>query len=183
MAVGAGAQCAAPSDPFMKESFPMRPTLRAAVLLLSAALAACGGGKADAGSAATTTSSSGASPAAGGLSDFEQKHGIGPVTEEVKVGPVDAALAKQGHEVFESKCSACHKADERYVGPPLGGVTERRSPTYVMNMMLNPEGMYTRHPEARKLLGEYMTQMPNQQLTRDDARAVMEYLRTLPAPK
>lgn len=160
----------------------MRPTTRAAVLLVSAALVACGGGKADSGSAATTTSS-GASSAAGGLSDFELKHGIGPVTEEVQVGPVDAALAKQGQAVFEGKCSACHKADERYVGPALGGVTERRSPAFVMNMVLNPEGMYTKHPEVRKLLGEYMTQMPNQQLTRDDARAVLEYLRTLPAPK
>jgi cytochrome c len=166
----------------MKESVPMRPTTRAAVLLLSAALVACGGGKADAGGAATTTSS-GAMSAAGGLSDFELKHGIGPVTEEVQVGPVDAALATKGQAVFEGKCSACHKAGERYVGPALGGVTERRSPAFVMNMALNPEGMYTKHPEVRKLLGEYMTQMPNQQLTRDDARAVLEYLRTLPAPK
>jgi mono/diheme cytochrome c family protein len=162
----------------------MRPTLRAAVLLLvPAALVACGGGKADTGQAATTTSSAGASSAAGGLSDFEMKHGVGPVTEEVTVGPIDAALAKQGQTAFEGKCSACHKAAERYVGPALGGVTERRSPAYVMNMILNPDGMYTKHPEARKLLAEYMTQMPNQQLTRDDARAVVEYLRTLPAPK
>jgi mono/diheme cytochrome c family protein len=162
----------------------MRPTLRAAVLLvLPAALVACGGGKADTASAATTTTSSGATAPAGGLTDFQLKHGIGPLTEEVKVGPVDAALAKQGHELFETKCSACHKAAERYVGPPLGGVVERTSPTFVMNMILNPDGMYTRHPEVRKLLGEYMTQMPNVGASKDDARALMEYLRTLPAPK
>ena len=162
----------------------MRSTLRAAVLLLlPAALVACGRGKAASGQPAITTSSSGAASAAGGLSDFEVKHGVGPVTEDVTVGPMDAALAKQGQTVFEGKCSACHKADERYVGPALGGVTERRSPAYLMNMILNPDGMYTKHPEARKLLAEYMTQMPNQQLTRDDARAVVEYLRTLPAPK
>lgn len=163
----------------------MRPILRAALLvLLPTALVACGGGKADTGGAAsTTTTSSGAAPAAGGLSDFELKHGIGPVTEEVTLGPLDAALAKQGEAVFEGKCSACHKAAERYVGPPLGGVVGRLSPAFVMNMVLNPEGMYTRHPDVRKLLAEYMTQMPNQQLTRDDARAVVEYLRTLPAPK
>lgn len=163
----------------------MRPILRAALLvLLPTALVACGGGKADTGGAAsTTTTSSGAAPAAGGLSDFELEHGIGPVTEEVTLGPLDAALAKQGEAVFEGKCSACHKAAERYVGPPLGGVVGRLSPAFVMNMVLNPEGMYTRHPAVRKLLAEYMTQMPNQQLTRDDARAVVEYLRTLPAPK
>jgi cytochrome c1 len=37
--------------------------------------------------------------------------------------------------------------------------------------------MYTKHPDVKKLLGEYMTQMPNQQLTQDEARAVVEYLR------
>ena len=163
----------------------MRPIPRAALLaLLPAALVACGDGKADTGQAAGTASTSAvATPASGGLSDFELKHGIGPVTEEVKLGPVDAALAQKGHELFEGKCGACHKADERYVGPPLGGIVERLSPAFVMNMILNPEGMYTKHPDVRKLLAEYMTQMPNQQLTRDDARAVVEYLRTLPAPK
>ena len=162
----------------------MRPTLRAAVLLLlPAALVACGGAKADPGAAATTTTSAGATAPAGGLTDFELKHGIGPVKEEVRVGPVDAALAHQGHEFFEAKCSACHKPGERYVGPALGGVVERTSPTFVMNMVLNPEGMYTKHPEVRKLLAEYMTQMPNVGASKDDARAVMEYLRTLPAPK
>ena len=163
----------------------MRPTLRAAVLLLvPAALVACGGGKADTGAATTTTSSgAAASTTAGGLSEFELKHGIGPVTEEVTVGPVDQALAKQGAAVFEGKCSACHKPAERYVGPALGGITERRTPAYVMNMILNPEGMYTKHPEARKLLAEYMTQMPNVGASRDDARAILEYLRTMPAPK
>jgi cytochrome c len=64
------------------------------------------------------------------------------------------------------------------VGPPLGDVTVRKSPAFVMNQILNPEGMYTRHPEVRKLLGEYMTQMPNLGLTRDQARQVLEYLRT-----
>jgi hypothetical protein len=38
--------------------------------------------------------------------------------------------------------------------------------------------MYEKHPVARELLGEFMTQMPNLGLTRDEARAIMEYLRT-----
>jgi hypothetical protein len=68
--------------------------------------------------------------------------------------------------------------EERYVGPPLGGVTGTRTPAYLMNMMLNPDGMYTKHPEARKLLAEYMTQMPNLGLTQQEARSIVEYLRT-----
>ena len=115
----------------------------------------------------------------GGLSAFQLKNGIGPMTEEVKVGPVDKALAAQGEKLFTAKgCTACHKIGEKYVGPALGGVTERRTPTYVMNMMLNPTEMYEKHPVARELLAEFMTQMPNLGLTKDEARAIMEYLRT-----
>jgi cytochrome c len=91
---------------------------------------------------------------------------------------VDKSMAKNGHEVFEEKCSACHKMDERYVGPALGGVIGRRSPTFVMNMALNPQGMMEKHPVTKKLLAEYLTAMPNQNLTRDEARQVVEYLRT-----
>jgi mono/diheme cytochrome c family protein len=63
--------------------------------------------------------------------------GVGPI-KEVKLGPVDPAMAKAGAAVFEQKCSACHKFDERYVGPALKGVTQRRTPEYIMNMILDP---------------------------------------------
>ncbi|MER3406796.1 MAG: cytochrome C [Chloroflexota bacterium] len=111
------------------------------------------------------------------LTPFELTNGIGPITREVTVGPLDHALAERGKTLFETKCSACHKMAERYVGPALGRVTERRSPAYIMNMILNPEGMYTRHPVAKQLLAEYLTQMPNLGVTQDEARAVLEYLR------
>ena len=64
------------------------------------------------------------------------------------------------------------------VGPSLGGVTARRTPEYIMNMILNPEGMIQQHPEAKKMLAQFLTPMPNQHLTEDEARAVLEYLRT-----
>jgi mono/diheme cytochrome c family protein len=152
------------------------PLLTALVLL-----AGCGG---EGSKASTDSAPAGAPPAdAGGLTPFEVAHGIGPIKEEIAAGPVDEALAERGEKIFEEKCSACHKLDERYVGPALGDVTERRSPTYVMNMILNPEGMYTRHPEAKKLLAEFLTQMPNQGLSQDEARAVVEHLRKEGAEK
>jgi len=119
----------------------------------------------------------------GDLSPFQMTNGIGPMTEEVKLGPVDPALAAQGKALFDAKCSACHRFAEKYVGPALGGVTERRTPTYVMNMVLNPDGMYTRHPVAHQLLAEFMTQMPNLGLTKDQARQLLEYLRTQASTK
>lgn len=153
----------------------VRPHLTLAGLVL---LVACGGDR-----PANTVDAAPASPpaAADGLTEFQLKNGIGPITEVVVLGAPDHALAEQGEKLFTQKCSACHKMGEKYVGPPLGGIVDRLGPTFVMNMALNPEGMYTRHPDVKKLLGEYMTQMPNQQLTQPDARAIVEYLRTQPA--
>ena len=149
-----------------------RLTLVGLVLVL-----ACGGDR----PAKTGDAAAGTAPAAAGLTEFQQKNGIGPVTEVVVLGAPDHELAEDGEKIFTQKCSACHKMGEKYVGPPLGGIVDRLGPTFVMNMALNPEEMYTRHPDVKKLLGEYMTQMPNQQLTQPDARAIVEYLRTQPA--
>ena len=61
-------------------------------------------------------------PAAGGLTPFQQENGIGPVTEAVELAATpDHEMAEEGEEVFEQKCGACHKMNEKYVGPALGG--------------------------------------------------------------
>ncbi|HMN24201.1 MAG TPA: hypothetical protein PKE38_06865, partial [Ignavibacteriaceae bacterium] len=70
-----------------------------------------------------------------------------------------------------------HKLDEKYVGPAQRDITKRRTPEFIINFMLNPEENYKKHPEAKKLLAEYMTTMPNQNLTIDDAKAILDYFR------
>ena len=115
-----------------------------------------------------------------GLTDFEMKNGIGPVTEEITIEEIDQQMAEKGAKIFETKCSACHKMGERYVGPPLSGITNARTPTYIMNMILNSEEMVKKHPIAKSLMQEYLTPMPNQNLTREEARAVVEYLASNP---
>lgn len=90
---------------------------------------------------------------------------------------VDEAVAEKGEKVFEQKCAACHKMSERYVGPALGDVTKRRTPAFVMNMVLNPQEMVEKHPETKKLLAEFFIPMPNQGLTQEEARQVLEHLR------
>lgn len=112
------------------------------------------------------------------LSAFELEHGIGPVKEPIQLGAIDKAMAATGATVFETKCSACHKMDTLYIGPALGEVTARRSGAFIMNMILNPQEMVERHPVAKQLLAERMTFMANQNLTLEEARAVLEYLRT-----
>ena len=113
-----------------------------------------------------------------GLTEFEMKHGIGPVDEPVTIGEIDPQSVETGREIFRTKCSACHKMEEDYVGPPLGDVLEKRTPAYVMNMILNPVEMTQKHPEARKMLQQYMNQMTFQNVTRDQARDIVEYLAT-----
>lgn len=113
-----------------------------------------------------------------GLTSFQLEHGIGPITSPMVLnGSIDKHLAEKGEEIFEQKCSACHKMTERYVGPALGEVTKRRSPAFIMNMALNPQEMVEKHPETKKLLAEFFVPMPNQGLTKEEARQVLEHLR------
>ncbi|MDC6350988.1 cytochrome c [Zeaxanthinibacter sp. PT1] len=106
--------------------------------------------------------------------------GIGPV-ESVEFGEeIDMELAAQGEAKYTAICTACHMADQRMIGPALSGIYERRSPEWVMNMILNPDGMLKEDPIAKALLKEYNNAiMLNQNLTRDETRAIAEYLRTL----
>lgn len=151
----------------------IRSLIPLSVLLVT--LVACGGERAP-GDGGPTPPAGGAPPAAD-LTPFQLENGIGPVTEAVTLGAFDHELAETGKELFETKCSACHKLGERYVGPALGEVLQRRTPAYVLNMILNPQEMYEKHPVAKQLLAEYLSYMPNQALTQEQARAVVEYLR------
>jgi mono/diheme cytochrome c family protein len=104
--------------------------------------------------------------------------GVGPITAKITVdAKVDAAMAAKGKSLFESRCTACHKLDARYVGPALAGVTKRRRPEWIMNMILNPGEMTQKDETAEALLAEYLTQMANQNLTQDEARMVLEFFR------
>jgi len=104
--------------------------------------------------------------------------GIGPITS-VTLTEIDQAMADKGKAVFSAKCSACHKMSKRFVGPALAGVTERRTPEWIMNMILNPEEMVEKNPIAKKLLAEYLSPMANQSLTEEEARLILEYFRTV----
>lgn len=102
--------------------------------------------------------------------------GVGPITK-VELRPLDPGLAAKGKVVFEQKCAACHKFDQRYVGPALKGITERRKPEWIMNMILNPSEMVEKDPTARELLATYLTPMTFQDISKEQARAILEYFR------
>jgi hypothetical protein len=73
---------------------------------------------------------------------------------------------------------SCHKlTDERLVGPGWKGVTQRRTPEWIMNFATNVDEMLARDPEAQAQLEICLVRMPNQNLTDDDARGVFEFMR------
>lgn len=143
------------------------------VILLTAA---CGGSKENKEESASTSEPAASEAAAPAETDPMKNKGIGPVTS-VEVGPLDAALAEKGKGIFESKCGACHKFDQKYVGPALGGVTKRRTPEWIMNQILNPVEMAQKDPIGQELLATYLTQMTFQNVTQEDTRAILEYFR------
>ena len=103
--------------------------------------------------------------------------GVGPV-KDVQLAGLDPKMAEAGKQLFEGKCSACHQvSDKKVVGPGLAGVTTRRKPEWIMNMILNPEEMTKKDPTAQELLAEHLTQMTNQNVSQDDARNILEYFR------
>ena len=104
--------------------------------------------------------------------------GVGPI-KEVTLGDVpDEALIKSGEQIYNSKCTSCHKLSaEKGIGPGLAGITERRRPEWIMNMMLNPMEMTQKDSLAKELLAIYYSQMLDNNLTEEEARSVLEFLR------
>ncbi|MBO6607390.1 cytochrome c [Psychroserpens sp.] len=106
--------------------------------------------------------------------------GVGPIKSLALNETIDSELAAHGAEVYKNLCTACHRIDKKFIGPAPKGILERRTPEWVMNMILDPEGMVKNDPLAKELLIEFNgSPMANQNLSENDARAVLEYFRTL----
>jgi cytochrome c1 len=114
----------------------------------------------------------------GDIIDLNNK-GIGPI-KSVTLGALDQSMADNGKKIFKNKCSSCHKTTKKFIGPNPTGILKRRSPEWVMNMIMNPAEMVKEDPIARQLFIKFNgSPMANQNLTKDETRAVLEYFRTL----
>ena len=106
--------------------------------------------------------------------------GIGPISNVSLSSQVNSQMATEGSEIFKKLCTACHKIGKKFIGPAPNGILERRTPEWIMNMILDPEGMVKNDPLAKQLLIEFNgSPMANQSLSEKEARAVLEYFRTL----
>ncbi len=106
--------------------------------------------------------------------------GVGSIKNVELAETIDQEMVDRGISIFETNCSACHKVDKRFIGPSPKGIMERRSPEWIMNMILDPQLMVEEDRCAKDLLVEFNgAAMANQNMTESQARDILEYFRTL----
>ncbi len=104
--------------------------------------------------------------------------GIGRFTD-VKLGhPLDEAMVSRGQAMYLAKCMACHKlTGEKLVGPGWKGVTDRRTPEWIMNFATNTQVMLDKDLVAQSEMVTCVVRMPNQDLNDGQAREILEFMR------
>jgi len=103
--------------------------------------------------------------------------GLGEIKNVSLNDPLNQEMVKKGMAIYEMKCAACHKLKgSRVVGPSWAGITTKRKPEWIMNMITNVEVMLEKDLTARKLLEECLTRMPNQNVSVGDARDILEFM-------
>lgn len=137
---------------------------------------ACGGSETSSNSPATDTTAKQSEYDADPIS--KDPKGSGKFTNVELTHPLDQKMIEAGQKTFDVKCSSCHKlTDEKLVGPGWKGVTTRRTPEWIMNFITNTDEMLSKDAEALSMLEVCLVKMPNQNLSDDEARAVLEFAR------
>ncbi len=113
-------------------------------------------------------------------SDPLQNKGIGPISSFEFGAAIDEEMVAAGKAIYEEKCVLCHNLDTELIGPSQRGVLQRRSPEWIMNLILNPAEMLQKDPIAKELLAKYNNvPMTDQQVTEEDAKKILEFFRTI----
>lgn len=104
--------------------------------------------------------------------------GIGKFSEIKLTHPLDKDMVRQGLSIYQAKCFACHKlTDEKLVGPGWKGVTNRRTPEWIMNFTTNTQVMLDQDAVAQQEMVTCLVRMPNQDLQDEQARQILEFMR------
>ena len=104
--------------------------------------------------------------------------GIGRFSNIQLTHPLDQKMASDGQDIYQTKCFACHKlTNELLVGPGWYGVTKRRTPEWIMNWITNTKVMIDKDQAAQADMVVCLIRMPNQDLTDEQARQVLEFMR------
>lgn len=112
--------------------------------------------------------------------DQPETHGLELKESDITLSnPLDQAMVSTGKAIYDLKCQSCHKlTEDRLVGPGWKNVTKNRKPLWIMNMITNVDMMLETDPEAQKLLELCLVRMPNQNISNDEARSIIEFMRS-----
>ncbi|MBP9932142.1 MAG: cytochrome c [Chitinophagaceae bacterium] len=155
----------------------MKRIIYLSICIPAMGLLACGGGDSSSQSSAEAPQSMIETKDPG---SYDPKRGEGKWNaENVKLEPsINIEIAKKGDEIQAVKCASCHKlSEEKLVGPGWKGVTSRRAPEWIMNFITNPDPMIEKDPEVQAQLEICLVRMPNQSLSDDEARNILEFMR------
>jgi hypothetical protein len=104
--------------------------------------------------------------------------GFGKFKDVQLAHPLDQGMVATGNTIFQSKCYTCHKlTKEVLVGPGWYGVTQRRTPEWIMNWITNTKVMLDKDLAAQTELVVCQIRMPKQELNDAEARNVLEFMR------
>ncbi|HCN85068.1 MAG TPA: cytochrome C [Sphingobacteriaceae bacterium] len=152
-------------------------TVLSLLVLVVAFIASCGGNK------SSDNNAGGASNEANNTKTdetpaYDPHRGEGKFTKVELGASLDVSKAENGNKVYLVKCGGCHKlTDEKLVGPGWAGVTSRHAPEWIMNFITNTNVMIDKDPKVQALLEICLVRMPNQNLSDDDARNLLEFMR------
>ncbi|MFI5186787.1 MAG: c-type cytochrome [Chitinophagales bacterium] len=112
------------------------------------------------------------------ISEGVNSKGIGRFKEITLTHPLDQDMVAKAQLIYNTKCFACHKlTDEKLVGPGWKGVTDIRTPEWIMNFITNTQVMLDKDLQAQSMAVTCVVRMPNQDLNDEQARQMLEFMR------
>ncbi|MBD8487860.1 c-type cytochrome [Echinicola sp. CAU 1574] len=104
--------------------------------------------------------------------------GINAFAADPEVSDSDEAV-KAGESLFNANCKTCHKLDQKFTGPALRGVSDRRDIAWIQSFVKNSQKVIqSGDPTATALFAEFNnTVMPAHQfLSDDDVMNLLSYI-------
>ncbi|HTO90025.1 MAG TPA: cytochrome c [Candidatus Sulfotelmatobacter sp.] len=154
-----------------------------AVVVIALALTSCGKSQNSGSSEPATPSATSAAPAhpeSTAAVPAVSKYDSGPRASE---HPVDQGLAAKGKILFTARgCVACHAFGKVLTCPDLVGVPHQRSAEWMTQQILHPDVMVKEDPITMELRTHYKLPMTNQNVKPDEAKALIEYIKSMDKP-
>lgn len=111
-------------------------------------------------------------------SNYDLLQGEGKFKDVKLEEKLNIQSAEAGSKTFAVKCFSCHKlTNEKLVGPGLLGITKNYQPSWIMNFITNTDVMLEKDPQAQAMLVLCLVTMPNQNLSDEEARNLLEFMR------